>query len=370
MLGDLGTSYQYYQPPFWGYDQPIALADTQPGATTPGIVSVPQVTATTENAGGDWSVPIGSYPLGGVSTIYLGNSLTYSPDAGFTGTDSLTVSAYGSNASGSSATTTSTLLLDVLPQVAPPAINSPYSVNAGVGGVAIFNNTGTNAFPSAIRPGTGTIQVSLQLASGTLTLGSTTGVSIDSGANGSDSITFTGTVAEVNNALDGLQYTSLDDAAITSDVLTINVSDLGHNSFDQPEVAQQQVLINNNYFIQPTGTQYVAPGSNVVFNVANGNTLAVLPHGSDQEELQISDSQGTLKLASTTGLTFIAGGNGQSSMTIVGSATAINNALDGLTYRPIRSTPVTTITTGSVSLSSIHRWPPATGTTAICPTAR
>ena len=259
--------------------------------------------------------------------------LNYTADPGFTGTDPLTVSAYGSNASGSSTTTTSTLLLDVLPQVAPTTINAPYSINAGLGGVAIFNGTGNNSIsisdPSA---GTGTIQVSLQLGSGTLTLGSTTGVTIDSGANDSDSITFTGTVAAVNNALDGLQYTSPDDSEVNSDVLTINVSDLGHNSFDQPEVAQQQVLVNNPYFIQPRSLQYVAPGASVVFNSANGNALAALPHGSDQEELEIDDESGTLTLASTTGLTFTAGGNGQTSMTILGSASAINNALNGLTY--------------------------------------
>ncbi len=57
-----------------------------------------------------------------------------------------------------------------------------------------------------------------------------------------------------------------------------------------------------------------------------------MPNGSDQEELEIDDESGTLTLASTTGLTFTAGGNGQTSMTILGSASAINNALNGLTY--------------------------------------
>ena len=332
LLGTLGTSYPYYQPPLFDYDQPIALDDAQPGVTSPGIVSLPQVTAIPENAGGDWGLPIESYPIGGVTSLYLGNSLTYTADAGFTGTDALTVSAYGSNASGSSATTTSTLLLDVLPQVQPPTINTPYSVNAGPSGVVVFNGTGANELsindPSA---GTGTIQVTLSDTAGTLTLGSTTGVSIDGGANGSDSITFSGTVAAVNKALDGLQY----------------VRNTRHRRIRHPHDRRQrpgaqqlrparnlhrEVSITQSYFSGPSSTQYIAPGSSVVFNNANGNAIAVLPNGSDQEQLQIYDQSGKLTLASTTGLTFISGGNGQDSMTIAGSATDINNALNGLTY--------------------------------------
>ena len=52
----------------------------------------------------------------------------------------------------------------------------------------------------------GTDELSLTAAHGTLALGSTNGVSVTSGANGSGSMTVTGTVSDLNSALDGLEY--------------------------------------------------------------------------------------------------------------------------------------------------------------------
>ena len=50
------------------------------------------------------------------------------------------------------------------------------------------------------------------------------------------------------------------------------------------------------------------------------------------DSLSLAVSKGTLKLGSTTGITFSSGANGASSMTITGTLTSLNAALSGLVY--------------------------------------
>ncbi len=70
--------------------------------------------------------------------------------------------------------------------------------------------------------------MSLGVAHGTLTLGTTSGLSFGSGSNGSGAMTFTGTLTAVNAALDGLVYApALNYYGPES--LTITTNDLGHN---------------------------------------------------------------------------------------------------------------------------------------------
>ena len=72
----------------------------------------------------------------------------------------------------------------------------------------------------------------------------------------------------------------------------------------------------------------------LVFSTANGNLVAVsdVDVYSDELEVTLSVTKGTLTLNGVTGLTFSAGGDGQASMTFTGTVTDINTALDGMGY--------------------------------------
>ncbi|MCA1971595.1 MAG: tandem-95 repeat protein [Caenispirillum sp.] len=72
------------------------------------------------------------------------------------------------------------------------------------------------------------VQVSLSVSNGTLSLGGVSGLTFIAGANGSASMTFTGTIASINAALDGLTYAptaNYNGAA----VLQIATNDLGNS---------------------------------------------------------------------------------------------------------------------------------------------
>jgi hypothetical protein len=74
----------------------------------------------------------------------------------------------------------------------------------------VFSSATHNAITVA-DDGTGSETVTLSVGSGTLTLGNAAVVSIDAGADGSASVTFSGTIADLNAALDGLTYQGTQD---------------------------------------------------------------------------------------------------------------------------------------------------------------
>ncbi len=74
-----------------------------------------------------------------------------------------------------------------------------------------------------------------------------------------------------------------------------------------------------------------------VFSVAAGNPISIadLDAGGANNEITISVTNGTLTLAGTAGLSFLIGdGSADATMTLRGTAAAINAALDGMSYLP------------------------------------
>jgi len=67
--------------------------------------------------------------------------------------------------------------------------------------------SGANAPQVATNSGAATMSVTVSVTNGVLNLASTTGLTITAGANGTSTMTFTGSPANINNALNGLTYT-------------------------------------------------------------------------------------------------------------------------------------------------------------------
>ena len=80
----------------------------------------------------------------------------------------------------------------------------------------------------------------------------------------------------------------------------------------------------------------VNENSTLLFSTAQGDTISLADSlaGSNADTLTLSVSDGTLALDSTSGLTFTAGSNGSSSMTVSGTLANLNAALNGLLYTP------------------------------------
>ena len=70
-----------------------------------------------------------------------------------------------------------------------------------------LNLSGANALAIATNSGVASPSVTLTVPTGTLTLGSTTGLTFTSGANGTTTMTFNGSVANINAALNTLTFT-------------------------------------------------------------------------------------------------------------------------------------------------------------------
>lgn len=78
-----------------------------------------------------------------------------------------------------------------------------------------------------VDAGAGILEVTLSVNDGDLTLVTTTGLSFTGGANGSSTITFQGTLTDLNNALGSVTYQP-DSAYAGTDTLTLFVDDLGN----------------------------------------------------------------------------------------------------------------------------------------------
>ena len=85
------------------------------------------------------------------------------------------------------------------------------------------------------------------------------------------------------------------------------------------------------------GAQSTAEDTALIFSGGNGNQISIADADAHSNPIQvtITATNGTLTLASLTGLTFTAGdGTNDLTMTMIGTATDINAALNGLTFMP------------------------------------
>ncbi len=108
-----------------------------------------------------------------------------------------------------------------------PELSVPSGQSVDEDGGLTFSAANGNAITlTDVDAGASEMSVAMA-ASSTLDLGTTTGLTITSGADGSSEIAFTGTLAEINAALDGLTYSpSLNQTSGAS--LSISVSDEGN----------------------------------------------------------------------------------------------------------------------------------------------
>jgi len=218
----------------------------------------------------------------------------------------------------------------------PPAINAPASGSLSENGSLTFSSANGNALSvSDSAAGAGSDTLSLSVNSGTLTLGPASGLTVTSGANGTNSMTVSGTLANLNAALSGLVYKPTTGFS-GSDSLKVSITDSGDGL-----TASTSVALSINALSAPTikvpATASVIENSVLVFSAANGNAFTIVDAnaGSSADTLTINATNGTLTLGSTTGISITSGGNGGGSITLSGSVTNLNSAINGLTYTPI-----------------------------------
>ncbi len=119
----------------------------------------------------------------------------------------------------------------------PPTVSAPSSASVTENSSLTFSSANGNAI-SVTDPsiGTNSDSLALSVADGTLSLGSTSGLSFTAGADNSASMTVTGNLASLNAALAGLVYTPKS-GTTGSDSLSLEITDSTDNLSASTSVA-------------------------------------------------------------------------------------------------------------------------------------
>lgn len=315
----------------------ISATDANPGAVDSLSLSVTHGTLTLSTIAGlsftSGSNGAASFTVSGtVANLNAALSgLTYAPTTNYTGADSIAISI-SDPGDGLSASKNVSLTINAPPA---PTIGAPASATITQNSSLVLSSVNGNAITvTDSAAGSNSDSLSLSVTHGTLTLATIAGLAFTSGTNGSASFTVTGTISNLNAALNGLTYAPT--ANYTgSDSLAISITDPGDGYSAAKSVAL--TVSNSPPAITAPATATLIFPVNLVFAPSKGNGISIadVNAGTTVEPLTLTATDGTLLLGSTTGITFTSGANGGASMTIQGTLANLNAALNGLTFHPI-----------------------------------
>jgi VCBS repeat-containing protein len=266
--------------------------------------------------------------------------MTYRGTLNFNGSDTLSVttSDLGGTGSGGTLTDSDSVAITVTPVNDAPVNTVPLAQTVNEDTNLIFSAANANALSVSDVEATN-MMVSLSVENGTLSLGSTTGLSFTLGDGTNDaSLSFIGTKADLNAALNGLVYRG-NQNYFGPDTLTMSSFDQGASGsgglmFDSDTVDITVVSVNDAPVNTAPATQSVNEDTNLTFSTANNNSISVFDVESSAVQVKLTVTQGSLTLAGISGLNFSSGnGTANSSMTFTGTQSNINAALNGLIYR-------------------------------------
>nr|USU32458.1 tandem-95 repeat protein [Methylobacterium sp. OTU13CASTA1] len=183
--------------------------------------------------------------------------------------------------------------------------------------------------------GTGNLTTTIRVAHGTLTPGATTGVTVT--GSGTGAITFTGTAAAINMALDGTTYWPVMDFN-GAETLTIVTDDNGNTGSggaqsDTDTLSITVTPVNDAPVNGVPAAQSVDQDTDLVFSSSNGNAITVSDVDADAGGVTttLSVQHGTLRLSGTANVTVT--GSGTGNVTLSGTVSDITAALNGAIYR-------------------------------------
>jgi large repetitive protein len=228
-----------------------------------------------------------------------------------------------------------TMSINVTPVDDAPVNSVPGAQSVAEDANLVFSVANANAITiSDIDGGAGNETLTLSVTSGTLALGST--LNLASFTNNAASITLTGTIANVNAAMNGLTYHGNLDFNGT-DSLVVFTSDNGNTGSGGPltdtdSVGISVTAVNDAPVNHVPGGQTGLEDTNLVFSAANGNAITIsdVDANGGNETVTLTVASGTLALGST--LNLVSSTNNAASITLTGTIANVNAALDGLTY--------------------------------------
>ena len=240
---------------------------------------------------------------------YLLDGLVFEPTANFNGTATLQIVTddLGNTGPGGAQTDTDVVNITVLPLNDPPSFNLPPAQNTVEGTPLVYSGAGGNAISliDDALPGD-SLQLSLAAGNGVLTLAGTTGLTFSLGnGTANAAMTFTGTLANINAALNGMSF--LANGSFTGPAyVSLNASDLGSTGAGPVGLASATLSItvtpdgaNAAPVVTVPGAQTNVVNSTVVFS---GGTAIVLTDdsGSNPVQVTLTATDGTVTLKNGT----------------------------------------------------------------------
>ena len=270
------------------------------------------------------------------------NGLGYQGSLNFNGSDTLNITTNdnGNTGIGGAQSDADSVTINVAAVNDAPVNSVPGAQGVNEEATLTFSTGTGNAITiSDVDVGAGNETVTLSVASGLLSLNGTAGLAFTVGDGTADStMTFSGTVAAINAALNGLNYTGNLNFS-SSDTLNITTNDNGNTGSGGAQSDADSITINvagvNDAPVNGVpGAQGVNEDTSLVFSGANAITISDVDVGAGNETVTLSVASGALTLSGTAGLAFSVGdGTADSTMTFSGTVAAINAALNGLGYQ-------------------------------------
>ena len=243
-------------------------------------------------------------------------SLSYQGNTNFNGSDTLTVLSTDTNGATDSDAVAITVssVNDGPVNTVPGAQTVNEDTALPIGGISVTDVDGNL---STTR---------LTVTNGSVTVSLAGGATISAGANGSSTLTLSGTQAQINAALASLSYQGNADFN-GADTLTVLSTD-ANGSTDSDAVAITVSSVNDGPVNTVPGAQTVnedtaLPIGGISVNDADGNLSTT----------QLTVANGALNVSLAGGATISAGANGSSTLTLSGTQAQINAALASLSYQ-------------------------------------
>ncbi|MBB3902799.1 tandem-95 repeat protein [Methylobacterium brachythecii] len=279
---------------------------------------------------------------GSISAINAAlDGLRYRGSADYNGPDTLTVTTNdnGNTGSGGAKSDTDMVSITVTPVNDAPVNGLPSAQAVDEDTNLVFSTGNGNAITvSDVDAGGGSLTTTLSVQHGTLTLGGTNNVTVS--GNGSDTVTLTGTIADVNAALNGTVYRGLSNF-YGADTLSVVTDDNGNTGAGGAKQASDTLGITVRAVNDPPSntvpatTQVLDEDTPIVFTGAGGNGISVADPDDASLTVTLSSVQGVLTLSQTSGLTFLQGdGTRDGILQFSGTVVDINAALEGLRFDP------------------------------------
>lgn len=268
-------------------------------------------------------------------------NLRYTANAGATA-DTFTIDTndLGNTGAGGSKTDRDTISLTQLGGVNQAPVHTVPGAQTFTSSNRIVNFDSTKRISvNDVDAGNANLRVTVWVNNGILKLGSVTGLTFRNGTtDNSRYILFDGNQTNINAALLNLRYTA--NAGATSDVFTIDTNDLGNtgtggSKIDRDTIALTQSGGANQAPVNsvPGPQTYTASNRTVTFGASNRISVSDVDAGNANLRITLWVNTGTIKLGSTTGLTFLNGTTDNSRYILFdGNLTNINAALLNLRY--------------------------------------